>query len=230
MEFNFGEVERTLALAYNIADDKRTAFAARLKHLQKRGFPPGINTGRGRAAVYNVGHLVLLGVALELNQLGLTPERAIKAIGEDLHAVAMAVHMAARSDEPRNGSFEFPMFLYCDPAVLGELTNDDAGGYADWASATFFYAGIGQALESFQDWFKAGVRRMAFFSVSALLWELASHVPKDGDQTIRDFYKEVLAWADPFIHNVDYSINRSDQPYWNTIDRTDLANGNDPKA
>lgn len=229
MQFSFGQVEQTLAQAYNIADDKRTAFASRLKHLQKRGFPPGINTGRGRAAAYNVGHLVLLGVALELNELGLTPERAIRAISEDLHAVAMAVHMAARSDEPRDGSFEFPMFLYCDPAVLDELTNDAAQGQADWASATFFYAGIGQAMETFQEWFRAGVRRMAFFSVSALLWELAKYSPKKGDQTIDDFYSEVMAWADPFIHNVDYSLDRRDQPYWDTIYQTEV-NGDDPKA
>lgn len=76
MQFSFGVVEAALAHVHTIREDARSAFSARLKHFQRLGFPPGINTGRGRAASYDIGHLLLLMLALELVQLGIPPERA----------------------------------------------------------------------------------------------------------------------------------------------------------
>ncbi|WP_221795699.1 hypothetical protein [Aquisediminimonas sediminicola] len=192
MELTFAQVERALALTYNIADDKRTAFSARLKHLQKLKFPPGINTGRGRAATYNVGHLFLMGVVLELNQLGLNPERATFVINDDMRAVAQAAAMAARAGPPQNG-YENPVLLYLDPACLSDLMIDSPRG--DRAASSFFYAGLGLAMESFSSWLKQGMTRIAFFSVSALIYDLASYLSPQTETTKQDFYAELQAWA-----------------------------------
>ena len=214
MHFTFAEVEGALAATYDIADDKRQAFRARLQHLQKLRFPEGLNTGRGRAAKYRAAHLYLLAVAIELLQIGLSPERAKTVIEEYLHSVAMAASLATNGMPMDVRRFESPAFLYCDPAALRDLTTIYQG--EDWASQTFFYAGLGQLMGQFREWFTEGVQRMAFFSVSALIFDLAQNtLPKTGDQ--QKFLSEIDAWADPFIHNVDYTLEDSDQPYWITL-------------
>lgn len=215
MEFTFAEVEHALVVTYDIAEPKRPAFRARLQHLQKLKFPAGLNTGRGRAAKYTVGHIYLIAVALELLQLGLSPERAKRVIEEDLYSVAMAGAMAARSGVPSERRFDSPSFLYCDPASLRELTTIYGG--EDWTSQTFFYAGLGQVLENFKEWFVEGVQRMAFFSVSALIYDLALYTLPQTKEQAR-FYTGIEEWADPFIHNVDYELDRPDQPYWDVIE------------
>lgn len=218
MDFSFAEVELALALSYRIVEEKRGAFTAKLQNLQKLRFPGGTNTGRGRAARYTVGHLYLMGVALELSQLGLSPERAKLVIESDLHAVAMAGAMAAR-DISQDGQFEFPVFLYCDPGVLRYMMKP--AGEEDWTERTFHYGGIGQVSENFKEWFQRGIPRMAFFSVSALLYGLARHAANNAGEDPGGFYEGIQAWADPFIHNVDYPLDRADQPYWNTIEVED---------
>lgn len=201
MELTFGQVAHALAETYDIADNKRSAFVARLQHFQKRKFPPGTNTGRGRAATYSVGQLFLLGVALELGQLGLTPERAIKVIEDDPHAVAMAASMASAGGPPAD-AFAFPIFLYCDPAVLSALVEKAEDGDSDFTSSTFHYGGLGVVQENFRDWFTSGVPRMAFFSVSALIHDLAFFVC-EGMPNKAPFYEALAQWASPFIHNLE---------------------------
>lgn len=197
MDLTFGQVASALMKTYAIADDKQGAFIARLQHLQKLKFPAGTNTGRGRAAKYDVGHLFQLGVALELGQLGVTPERAKGVIEDDMHAVAMAASLAA-SGGPPTDKISSPVFLYCDPAVLSALVDRSD----DRATSTFFYAGMGQVLENFRDWFENGVPRMAFFSVSTLIYDLACHSSPDIDD-LQPFYSAIEEWAHPFIHNVE---------------------------
>ncbi|MCW3796487.1 hypothetical protein OMW55_01510 [Sphingomonas sp. BN140010] len=207
MQLSFAQVEGALAGAHSISADRRSAFRHRLKHVQRLNFLPGINTGRGRAATYSASDLFLLGVVLELNQLGLTPERAIGVVQDDMHAVAMAAHMAASKGVPpaltetaqgESTRIENPIFLYCDPHNLNDLT--DPPDQVDWASQTFFYAGLGQILESFREWFTHGVPRMSFFSVSTLLARLAIWLPSTTEERMSDFYAAVAAWADPIIH------------------------------
>lgn len=198
MDYSFAQVVTALAETYAIDHERRGAFVARLQNLQKLGFPEGTNTGRGKAARYSAGHVFLIGVALELIQLGLTPERAKHVIDDDMHAVAMAASMAVYHGVP-DYEIKFPIFLYLDPAVLRYLcrtSNDE-----DFAAATFHYGGMAQVLENFKDWFKNGVPRMAFFSVSALVHDIASFLPEGADD-ISPFYKALEDWADPYIHNV----------------------------
>jgi hypothetical protein len=72
---SFGELESMLAAVHDIADDKRTAFQARIKNFQRLGYPPNLKTEKGRATKYQPGDICLIALAFELTQLGLSPER-----------------------------------------------------------------------------------------------------------------------------------------------------------
>ena len=197
MEFSFGQVEKALALTQNIREDRRSAFANRLKNIQKAGFPNGINTGRGKAARYNAGHVLQLGLLLELNQLGLSPERSITVIESDEHTVAMAFSFAA-NDGPPKGKFNNPMLLYVDPAALTDLmlvTGEDR------SVRSFFYGGLGQFLETLKSLTVGGFQRLSIINVSSLLWRLASQASSITGCEVEDFYEETKVWASPYIHN-----------------------------
>lgn len=97
MEFGFSVVADVLGDGHMIRDNARLAFSARLKHFQRLGFPEGINTGRGRAATYHIGHLIHLAIALELAQLGVTPERAVDYVSDNRAEVAAIAAKAAHS-------------------------------------------------------------------------------------------------------------------------------------
>ncbi|MCO5794014.1 MAG: hypothetical protein HEQ21_14425 [Blastomonas sp.] len=198
MEFRFAETERALALTHAIADDKRSAFANRLRHLQRLGFPPGVNTGRGKVAAYGVGEVFLLGVALELMQLGLNPERAVDAITDDLFAVAMGAGMAAY-DGPPTGGFKNPIFYYLDPSALNDLMRP--GRQGDRASASFFYAGLGIINEHLAARAKEGFGRVALINVSFLVHRISGFLVKPEDK--QAFYDRLAIWADHLKDGVD---------------------------
>lgn len=75
--FSYVEVGAALGCIHEIDGEKLPAFLARLKHLQKLGFPPGTNTGKGRPAAYSFEALCQLIAALELIQIGWLPTRAV---------------------------------------------------------------------------------------------------------------------------------------------------------
>jgi hypothetical protein len=54
------------------------AFRGRFDRLRKLGCPTGVNTGKGRAAVYGWTQIIQLALALDLINLGMTPEYAAK--------------------------------------------------------------------------------------------------------------------------------------------------------
>lgn len=63
-----------------IADAKRGAFQARLRHLKQLGFPEGTNTGRGQKATYSFMTYMQLVLAVELMQAGISPTRIVRMI------------------------------------------------------------------------------------------------------------------------------------------------------
>lgn len=94
MGYGFADVEAALAELHLIVEDRRSAFSNRLKHFQRLGFPPGLNTGRGRAATYYAEHVFLLGVILQLSELSVPPERAINIIQGSFPQLAGGARLA----------------------------------------------------------------------------------------------------------------------------------------
>jgi hypothetical protein len=201
LQWTFGQVEQVLACTHSIRDDRRSAFSNRLKNYQKAGFPAGINTGRGRAATYQIGHLLQMGLALELSQLGLNPERALEVIQSDMHSVAMSLFHSA-SDGPPDGEFTQPYFIYFDPAGLSDLMIERQ---EDRAVGSFFYAGLGQMKDQLENWSHNGLGRISLLNVSALLWNIGSYAAYQlAEVSPAEVYEAVKVWASPYIHNEPY--------------------------
>ncbi len=93
MEIRAKEAEALFAAAYGIGAEHRVAFRRRLEHLRTYGCPSGLATGRGRPAIYNWLQLVQQTIALDLIDVGLTPERAARLAVGDLHGVKMFAAM-----------------------------------------------------------------------------------------------------------------------------------------
>jgi hypothetical protein len=74
-------MERTFAERFAVAPECMSTFRGRLQHLQRqKSFPDGVNTGKGKKAVYGWRQLLQLTVALDLIDLGLTPEVAVERV------------------------------------------------------------------------------------------------------------------------------------------------------
>ncbi len=78
--FTFAEIRDSLADMHDITSEKRSAFANRIKNLQRKGFPGGVNTGRGTTANYLWEHLIRLGFVFEVLEIGIIPDKAIEFI------------------------------------------------------------------------------------------------------------------------------------------------------
>ncbi|OAO01661.1 hypothetical protein A8B75_14975 [Sphingomonadales bacterium EhC05] len=80
MKLQYSQIIAMLSGRHRIASESMIAFKARLKHFQKLGFPEGTNTGKGKKAEYGWDELIQLATALEMLEIGMTPEKAVTAL------------------------------------------------------------------------------------------------------------------------------------------------------
>lgn len=94
MELSYKQVSEVFGLRYGIqpsGGEGAVAFRARLQHLQRNAFPSGVNTGKGKRAAYGWEQLIELSVALDLIDLGLTPDLVRSLVlGEREHILTAA--------------------------------------------------------------------------------------------------------------------------------------------
>ena len=62
---------------HKIGPGRRGAVQARIKDFQRRGFPAGLNTGKGRRAEYGPEQIFKLVMAFKMLELGFAPERIV---------------------------------------------------------------------------------------------------------------------------------------------------------
>lgn len=117
LSFRRSEVFEILAEKHRISYNKNVAFQGRLQHFQRRGFPPGINTGKGTKARYGWSELLLLGIALEYVEIGSTPDRCVAEIRkfEELILGALAKLASPEADKQE------PYFLFTELSGLMAL-------------------------------------------------------------------------------------------------------------
>ncbi len=190
MPFGFAQVDEALATVHDIPPPGRSAFANRLKHLQKSNLLPDIRTGRGHAASYSGHHAYLFGVALQFIELGLTPERAVKAVTENLDFIAIPTRWAL-ADLNSKGVDADPHFLRFDPSSLNSLRYSDPE--QDDASFGMFYAGVGTLRDLIENMGTLHPRLAVVnltFLVSDLFSAFSEGSTKDGEQ----FESELTAW------------------------------------
>ncbi len=176
MEFRFPEVEALLARMHRIADDRRSAFSNRIRHLQKMHFPPGTNSGRGKAVVYSVRHIAQLALIFEFAQIGVQPERATKIY--TAHATALTSAMTDAVGTLLSDD-HFPLLLIFDPAGLSELQDRDpeeSSAGIDDAVITFQVMPIGSLAEQFADWTQGYFRRAAMINLTDMIDDLSARL------------------------------------------------------
>jgi len=204
LEYGFAEVERALASFHSIADDKRSAFVSRLQHLQKLKFPPGVNTGRGRAARYQPHHVFLIAIALQFNELGMNPDRAIRMIRRNLGELAAGV-VAALSPSPWHLSS--PLICYVPTSGLEDLAThhaSDVGLKIDTLENHLTWNE--QLTRQFKDR-PALFARMCWFTFSAVVFGLPFYLaglevgePEDEKAALTEaaaFWDQLKEWAAP---------------------------------
>lgn len=204
MEFGIGRsaLLKVLADAMMVDNKGASAFLGRFQHLQRLRLVQGINPGRGKQAEYRANHVLIIALAMQLLQLGLTPERAVRLIQTNQDRVRLGISLAVRSEDSLN-----PAFLYFDPALLTEL--GDRSGEYDHADQTFHYAGKATLFEMIEDFFfESDVPRMAIINVKGTIagikdamWELDNPIGSSGEaqpdegQTASNFHSALYAWV-----------------------------------
>lgn len=71
---------RLLSALHDVPPARETALIGRVQHLQRMGFPAGVNVGSGQRAEYDAPAIVRILLAFELMQFGLRPERAVMIV------------------------------------------------------------------------------------------------------------------------------------------------------
>ena len=99
MDMTFNQIEAVFAQRFDIPPDKAVAFRGRLQHFQRLKFPTGVNTGRGTKATYGWVQIIQLMVALDLIDLGLTPDLATRSVRQNSDRLLGAIHKVVSSFE-----------------------------------------------------------------------------------------------------------------------------------
>ncbi|WP_430415581.1 hypothetical protein [Parasphingorhabdus sp.] len=118
MEFVYREVQAVLTHKHNIAGANLTAFRGRIQHMQRLGFPSGVNTGKGNPVRYTWRELLLLGLAFEYVEIGATPDRSVAEISkfEDTLLAGICEMILAKPQLDDGGSAK--CFLLADLSAL----------------------------------------------------------------------------------------------------------------
>ncbi|QUM70858.1 hypothetical protein [Sphingopyxis granuli] len=155
-----------LAEAMEVPVSRRPAFLGRFQHLQRLSLIEGISPGRGKAAEYQAHHVMVIALALQMLQLGLTPERAVETINQNRARVREAIGLAVS----REGNIS-PSLFWFDPSVLTKFM--DESEFSDLAEATFDFGDAEESMRMFKHFFVDGyLQRSAFISVSGTLWHI----------------------------------------------------------
>ncbi len=186
----FGYVEAVLAAVNSVASNRRTAFQARIRNFQRVGLLDDIKPTRGNVPRYNPHHLLLLGLSVELAQLGVTPERAVRLLNENMTHVVIASRIA--SNWLMSGEKEI-MYLYLDPRALVQLMDPSAD---ENVSETFFYGGWPVVRELMDRGGTGHLRRVALINLTELICQLCDELNQAQPVvTTSEFLLSVQDWT-----------------------------------
>ena len=178
----YSEVSSLLAELHSVPEDRLTALRGRLQHLQKLGFPPGINTGRGKPAEYFPGQLILLLIGVELMALGIPPERAARALlAKKVIISAAIISVLASLGDKRSP----PLFIRVLPAAL--FDEDPRLGYVSLTDLT----------DTLEKTAHTGTfpTRIALVNLSAVILNVAEWAGRRSKDARKEFLTDLSLWA-----------------------------------
>ena len=125
MEFTYKEIQEILTQKHHIADANRTAFRGRIQHMQRLGFPTGVNTGKGKRVPYTWRELLLMALAFEYLEIGSTPDRSIAEIIKIEDMLLAGLSTVILAAEQPNDSDQDKHFLFAELSALLTLKAED---------------------------------------------------------------------------------------------------------
>lgn len=165
-----------VALTIGVPFAKRSALLGRFQHLQRLKLIEGINPGRGKAAEYGAHQIVVILIAFQMLQLGLTPERTVSVIKGNAERIRKAIGLAVTYKAGEIGT----SMIWFDPAVLSPSVE----GFGDPAASTFDFADAAKGMEALMSFFILGeAQRAAFIGVSGTLKNVVGMLDDDYEQS-----------------------------------------------
>lgn len=190
----YGQIEALVGELHGIAPRRMSALRARLKHFKRLGFPPGVNTGRGRPAEYGPGQIVNVLFAFQLLELGFAPERSKLFLARIRSIIAIVVRNAAHGRLKRSGDSESVDFFLClDPRALMSLEVGLAA--ADFSGdETAYWRNSNDLAEGLLDENGSSIRQ-SILNVSRLLGRAAGYLEEREIIECGAFYRALREWA-----------------------------------
>lgn len=186
-------------------DPQRTlAFRGRFDRLRKLGCPSGVNTGKGRPAVYGWTQLIQLSLALDLINLGVAPEHAAEVVTTHDHSLRVATlrltqligsqKAFAHAVEEEKWPLFKTVFLLIDAGALSSFTQ---GGSNAWPSLSL------QEGKTILEWMRAATAYESANIVIDLGTKVAqlTHLAALWSGTeIADVVADFAEWADQHVN------------------------------
>lgn len=185
----FSTLESLLGRVHEVASDKRMAFQARLKNFLRLGLIDDVKAGRGKAAKFEAEHILMLALAIELSQIGVSPEKAVSIIRNNISKIAAAVLVSVSSTKNGFGNDWSPTVIYFDPKALSSLTLDDQ------SVAEVKFSNVEQFKLAFRDTI-SDQTRLAVISLTAMIVRLADGLDENPNFPTGVFFATaLLTWA-----------------------------------
>ena len=199
LELSQTQVLELLARQHAVREDRRAALKGRLQHFQRLGFPAGLNTGRGRAAVYDLPTVLALLIAFEILQMGLSGERVVQimrvrddfvpraagAAGQFLGEKAglLTPHRIHAFDEETDS-----VLLIFDPNALSNFSqgDDEPADITAWGDSIIF---DGQVIKQRVRW--------CVVNTTLLIASASEHICDISGLTASEFAEEVIELGGP---------------------------------
>lgn len=187
---HFGGVEALLADVHGIASDRRTAFQARLKNFLRLGLLDDVKAGRGKAAKYEIHHILTLAVALEFAQLGMTPERIVTRLSIP---GAFATDFERTLADYRAGADDV-LYLFAESTLVVSRADNPAAKTLDRSTGRTLRISEFEVLTEPNGFLNSNTR-VAAINLSRLLRQVASYIERSNLGTIEQIETDIRGWA-----------------------------------
>lgn len=104
VEIGFTDVLDVLTHVFNIPKNGRKALTSRLKHLQGKSFPPGVNVGRGGRVRYDADAVMGVVLVMALASAFIPPNQAVDLVRTHWDGWRELLRSAARARLNTTGS------------------------------------------------------------------------------------------------------------------------------
>ena len=190
MQFTYKEIIAILLSIYEIDQPNMLAFRGRMQHMQRMGFPPGVNTGRGRPSCYAWRELFLLGLAFEYLEIGSTPERSVLEIMKFENQLLDGLASVILHDQQPSDANQSRHLLYVELSALSALkTNpEQRSNCSIFSPSEIFTAFSGQSNSKLSSPYSI-VDLRQFFSI------FVDQVSKTLEMPRADTLENVVSWA-----------------------------------